>query len=359
MSSSAPAESSRYNPDRKSDLLLYDFLSTGLVPESLIRAGIRKMLGQKLKELDTDDCELQLQRTVQFKQELEQYPIAIATDLANNQHYEVPTEFFMHVLGPRMKYSSCLWNEAKDLPAAEEEMLCLSAARAEIRDGHKILDLGCGWGSFTLFAAEKYPDSSITAVSNSRSQKQFIEKKAAERGLVNIEVITADIKDLNLDRKFDRIVSVEMFEHAKNYQRLFAKVASWLEDDGKTFVHIFSHMIHQYHFGEEKNDWLARYFFSGGTMPSDLLFSLFNDDLVVRKHWRVNGLNYQKTADAWLENMQKNRKELELIIAATYGKDQQTRWWVYWRLFFLACSELWGYRNGNEWIVSHYLFEKR
>ena len=358
MSSSASAKS-RYSPDKKSDLLLYDFLATGLVPEFLIRAGIRQMLALKLNELRAEDAETQLQRTVEFKEELEQYPIAVATDLANNQHYEVPTEFFSHVLGPRMKYSSCSWNEANSLPEAEEEMLWTSARRADIQNGHKILDLGCGWGSFTLFAAEHFPDSSIVAVSNSRSQKQYIEQKAAEQGFGNVEVITADIKDLELQQRFDRVVSVEMFEHAKNYKSLFAKVAGWLEDDGKVFVHVFTHLVHQYHFGQQNDDWLARYFFTGGTMPSDMLFTLYNDDLIVKQHWRLNGRNYQKTADAWLENMHQNRTTVQKIIAKTYGEDQQKRWWIYWRLFFLSCSELWGYNQGNEWIVSHYLFEKR
>ena len=351
---------SRFRADEKSSLLLYDILATGLVPELAIRAGIKTMLAKKLQELNTDDPELLLQRTYQFKYALEKLPIAIDTDLANNQHYEVPTEFFQNILGLQMKYSCCLWNDAQNLDQAEEAMLWKSAQRAEIKDGHRILDLGCGWGSFTLFAAEHFPNSYITAVSNSRSQKVYIEQAASAKGLKNIEVITADIKDLELDSQlFDRIVSIEMFEHVKNYRLLFGKLNRWLKPEGKVFVHVFTHLIHQYHFDVDENDWLGRYFFSGGTMPSDMLFTLFNEDLLVKNHWRVNGLNYHKTSEAWLENMSRNRTAVQEIIAKTYGRDQQTRWWMYWRLFFLACSELWAYANGNEWIVSHYLFEKR
>ncbi len=349
----------KFSPDRQSNLMLYDLLATGLVPEPLVRAGIKNMLGKKLQELHEDDPQQQLENTRAFKEELEKLPIAIETDTANNQHYEVPTEFFLNILGPSMKYSCCLFENATTLAEAEEAMLDITMQRAELLNGQSILDLGCGWGSFTLYAAARLPDSQITAVSNSATQRQFIEGRAKERGLKNIEVITADIKDLELQRTFDRIVSVEMFEHAKNYRRLFAKVANWLKPDGKMFVHVFTHKTYQYHFAEEEHDWLGRYFFAGGTMPSDLLFSLFNDDIIVRKHWRVNGKHYQKTAEAWLQNMTRNKTIVKEIIKNTYGADQGTRWWVYWRLFFLACAELWGYDDGNQWIVSHYLFERR
>ncbi len=345
--------------DKKCDIVLYDLLSKGVVPEWLIRIGIRAMLRQKLATLAVEDAVLAQQLTQRFAEELKSYPIAVDTDSANTQHYEVPTEFFQLVLGPNMKYSCCLYEQGDDLEAAEKRMLEVTCRRADLHDGHRILDLGCGWGSFALHAAAKFPNSKITAVSNSHSQRQFIERQCSVRKLSNVQVLTRDINYLEFPGgSFDRIVSVEMFEHAKNYQRLLENISGWLSDDGKLFVHIFSHVLHQYHFGESEDDWLARYFFSGGTMPSHCLLFCFDEHLRVSECWQVNGTHYQKTAEAWLVNMSSNRDRVMKIIANTYGRDQAMRWWIYWRLFFLACAELWGYAGGKEWIVSHYRFEK-
>lgn len=348
-----------FTADKKSNMFLYDLLATGIVPQAFIRFGIREMLRQKLRQLDVDDSTVLRQRTRHFANELKTYPIAVETDSANTQHYEVPAEFFQFILGPNMKYSCCLFENGDDLEAAEERMLEVTCQRAKLHDGQRILDLGCGWGSFTIYSATKFPKSKITAVSNSHSQKQFIEQRAKQRNLTNIEVITADVNDLQFSAdSFDRIVSVEMFEHAKNYQRLLENLSCWLSDDGKLFVHIFSHVSHQYHYGESDDDWLARYFFTGGTMPSHLLLFDFDEHMKVRECWQVNGTHYHKTAEAWLDNMSSNRDRIMPVIAATYGAEQAKRWWMYWRLFFMACSELWGYAGGNEWIVSHYRFEK-
>lgn len=348
-----------YARDKKSNIVLYDLLATGVVPEAVIRVGIKEMLRHKLRDFKTADPDLLRQRTRKFAEELKSYPIAIETDSANTQHYEVPPEFFELILGPHMKYSCCLYEHGDDLKSAEARMLELTCLRAELQDGQRILDLGCGWGSFTIYAATRFPKSKITAVSNSHSQREFIERRAELHKLTNIQVLTEDVNHLQLSAgSFDRVVSVEMFEHAKNYELLLENISTWLNDDGKLFVHIFSHIAHQYHFGKNDDDWLARYFFAGGTMPSHSLLFQFDKHMKVSQSWQMDGSHYQKTAEAWLEKMSSNRNKLMKIIASTYGVGQEKRWWVYWRLFFLACSELWGYAGGNEWIVSHYRFEK-
>ena len=346
--------------DSKSNILLYDLLATGIVPESFIRLGINFLSTQKLAQYRLDDLQLRLERMSSFAEELRKQPIAIATDLANQQHYELPPQFFQNILGPQMKYSCCLWQTATDLVGAENDMLELTCERAEIVDGQKILDLGCGWGSFSLFAAKRFSSAKITAVSNSRLQGEFIKRRALALGLKNLKVITADINDYQTDECFDRVVSVEMFEHAKNYERLLANIASWLTYDGKLFVHIFAHTIHQYHFdSNDRGDWLTKYFFTGGTMPSDKLLFYFQKDMCIERHWCLNGRHYQKTAEAWLQNMQCNKNALMQVIADVYGEKQTKRWWIYWRLFFLACAQTFGFKSGKEWIVSHYLFNKR
>ena len=350
----------RYNVDQKSDMLIYDLIATGLVPQFLIRRGIRQMLKAKLQGFRLDNPEQIVQETRYFAEQLHSYPIAIETDRANTQHYEVPVAFFSNILGPAMKYSCCLFEEGDDLAAAEERMLALSCKRAEIVDGHSILDLGCDWGAMTLFCAQKFPQSQVTAVSNSRFQRQYIESKADQLGLTNVRVITCDINALSFPNDtFDRIISIEMFEHVKNYAVLLKNISSWLKAQGKLFVHIFTHAHYQYHFGQDSNDWLAKYFFSGGTMPSHQLLGCFDKDMKIVKDWKISGVHYQKTAESWLQNMNLHRQALMPILASTYGDQQVQRWWMYWRLFFLACSELWGYEHGREWGVSHYLFERR
>ncbi|MDH5581822.1 MAG: cyclopropane-fatty-acyl-phospholipid synthase family protein, partial [Bdellovibrionales bacterium] len=292
--------------------------------------------------------------------ELKNSPIAIETDKANDQHYMVPPEFFLISLGPRLKYSCCHWDKAKNLAEAEEEMLALTVERAQIKDGDKILELGHGWGAITLYMAEKFPNSSITAVSNSKFQGDFIKEKAKQKGLKNINIITADVSTFETEETFDRVISVEMFEHMRNYKTLLKNVSHWLNDNGTLFVHIFAHKEISYKFEfKDDSDWMSKYFFSGGIMPSEHLFYYFQDDLNIKEHWRVNGKHYGKTARAWLENMDRNEEKILNIFKAHYPKGEAKKWFNYWRVFFMSCEELWNYKDGNEWIVAHYLFEKR
>lgn len=337
---------------------IYRLLESNMVPDAVIRFGIRRMLAQKLAE-EERLCEKSEERKLtRFAEELKLQPIAIATAKANQQHYEVPTEFYKLVLGPRLKYSCAFWtDQTETLKQAEEAMLTLTCERAELTNNDmRILELGCGWGSLSLWMAERYPSAKILAISNSKTQKEHIDNEISQRGLKNLEVRTCDINDFTTTEKFDRVVSVEMFEHLKNYELLFERISDWLLPTGKLFVHIFSHRKFAYHYvNVDGNDWLTEHFFTGGMMPAENLFSYFQRDLAIEKQWRVNGSHYQKTCAAWLANMDGNRSEIEPILSATYGKEVR-RWWVYWRLFFLACEELFNFKNGEEWIVSHYLF---
>ncbi len=330
------------------------------VPDFLLRSGIRKLLKQRLRDENKGDTEAQQAHLMALIEQLKASPIAVNTADANEQHYEVPTQFYQYCLGKNLKYSSCYYKPGvTELDQAEDDMLELTCQRAELQNGQQVLELGCGWGSFSLYMAAKYPESEFTVVSNSRTQKVFIDLAANERGIKNLTVITADMNTFSIDKQFDRVVSVEMFEHMRNYARLMKKVASFLKSDGKLFIHIFTHKEYAYLFEViDETDWMSKYFFTGGIMPSDDLMFYFNDDLVVEKHWHVNGTHYGKTAEAWLKNMDKHRTEIIPLFEETYGKDQALKWWVYWRLFYMACAELWNYNNGNEWIVSHYLFHK-
>ena len=351
-----------------SQSLAMRLLEADRVPDWLIRNRIRALLAQRLREEDRGDPERQQAHLMDLVRSLRESPIAIHTAEANEQHYEVPTDFYLHVLGKHLKYSSCYYDDfditraATNLDAAEARMLALTCERAGLRDDDRILELGCGWGSLSLWMAAHYPNSRITAVSNSRTQKLHIDARAAERGLHNLEIVTCDVNRLEFpaDTRFDRVVSVEMFEHMRNYETLLGRVASWMNANATLFVHIFTHHEYAYPFlVRDESDWMARYFFTGGIMPSDDLLLYFQKDLRLRDHWQVDGRHYQLTSEAWLQKMDANRAAVFPTLVSAYGADQAVKWWVYWRVFFMSCAELFGYRSGREWLVSHYLFEKR
>lgn len=337
---------------------LINMIEQGYLPDSIVRAGIRKLCRQRLIEEKANDVELASERYNEFLEELKQSPLAIDTDKANEQHYEVDADFYHLALGARRKYSSSYYHGNESLDQAEENMLALYLERGQFSDGQDILELGCGWGSITLYLAEKLPNSKITAVSNSNSQRRYIMGQCKERGFDHVEVITCDINDLKLEQQFDRVISIEMFEHVRNYQNLFKNISGWLKDDGHLFVHVFCHRYLMYPFIAEGDDnWMAKYFFSGGQMPAVDTFSHFQQHLQLERRWVNSGQHYEKTSNHWLENMDKNKSKIMPIFEKTYGADAKL-WFQRWRIFFMSCAELFGYNEGKEWLVSHYLFRK-
>ena len=332
----------------------------GLAPDPPMRLGLRRPMGQRLREESLDRGEAEFARYRRCLDDLRGSAVALATDKANEQHYEVPAAFFTQVLGPNLKYSCCQWDPAtRTLGEAEERMLALTCERAQLADGQDVLELGCGWGSLTLWMAARYPRSRITAVSNSASQREFILARARERRLGNVDVITADVNAFAAPGTYDRVVSVEMFEHVRNYAVLMGRIAGWLREGGRLFVHIFCHRTLMYPFTTEReDDWMGRHFFTGGLMPSEHTLLYFQRDLRLEEQWRVAGTHYERTSNAWLALMDERRLPVMDALAAAYGSADAERWFHRWRMFFMACAELFGYAGGTEWFVAHYRFAK-
>lgn len=338
-----------------------DLAERGMIPTGILRLGIRRMCGERLRQTAGWDCEREQAETERFVEWMRGGPIAEETDAANAQHYEVPAEFFELVLGPRRKYSCCYYGAGtSSLADAEERSLALTCEHAELADGQRILELGCGWGSLSLWMAERYPRSEITGVSNSHSQRKFIEGEAERRGLRNLRIVTEDVNRYEPGGRFDRIVSVEMFEHLRNHEEMLKRIARWLERDGKMLMHIFTMRGVPYPFETEgEANWMGRYFFTGGIMPSEELPLRFQRDLLCRRQWKWSGEHYQKTAEGWLTNLEWNKPRVLELLEKTYGRDEGRRWFYRWRMFFVAVAELFGYRQGSVWGVTHTLFERR
>jgi cyclopropane-fatty-acyl-phospholipid synthase len=339
---------------------LIQLAEKGILPDLFIRFGIRSLCRKRLgwakklgHEALEDDHHLWVEK-------LKKSPIALVPEKANEQHYEVPPDFFEQVLGKHLKYSSGYWSDGIDtLDQSEKAMLDITCRRADLKDGMNILELGSGWGSLTCFMAKLLPNATITTVSNSQDQGEYIINRCHQSDIKNVNVITADMNDFKIDDVFDRVVSVEMFEHMRNYQKLLRKIHSFLKPEGKLFVHIFSHKLLLYPFEDNgPSDWMSREFFSGGLMPSHRLLLHFQKDLNIEKVWRISGTHYSQTSWAWLEKMDQRKANIIDIFSKTYGYKNAKIWWQRWRIFFMSCAELFGINHGNEWGVSHYLFVK-
>ena len=341
--------------------LALEWTERGMVPDAVVRAGIRRLLRQRLDEIGAHDSARAAERSESFVASLSQAPLALLADKANEQHYELPPAFFAAVLGRHLKYSCGWWAEGvTDLDAAEAAALQATCERAELADGQRVLELGCGWGSLSLWMAERYPHSRITSVSNSHAQRAFIQAEAMRRGLSNLQIVTCDINRFASDARFDRVVSVEMFEHLRNWPEAFRRVRGWLEPDGRFFMHVFVHRSTPYAFEpRDDSDWMSRHFFSGGMMPSDDLALRCQDDLRVRRRWRWDGTHYARTGQAWLDRMDHQRPAVWRALQQAYGPEHAGLWWMRWRLFFMSCAELFAHDSGQQWWVAHYLFDAR
>jgi cyclopropane-fatty-acyl-phospholipid synthase len=339
----------------------------GLVPDALARAGMRRLIQKRLDDEAASNPELRAETIRQLVRDWSEGDIAEQTDAANAQHYEVPAEFFLRSLGERLKYSCCYYPTGTEtLEQAENAMLALYAERAQLQDGMRVLDIGCGWGSLTLWLAEHYPAMEIVSVSNSNGQREFIEQQAASKGLTNIHVITCDINvfdpaDHDEAAGFDRALSVEMFEHMRNYKELLHRISTWLKPEGLLFVHIFAHPHLAYPYEDRSStDWMTRYFFSGGVMPSQHLLMHFQEHMQIADHWWVGGQHYEKTSNHWLERMDAERARILPLFEQAYGNARDGKlWFQRWRMFYMAVAEFFGYRDGQEWGVGHYLFRPR
>lgn len=336
-------------------------LQRGLLPDWAVRAGIRRLLRTRLRREKARVQGHPARALERYAAQLREEPIAIETDQANTQHYEVPAAFFETVLGEHRKYSCGLWEEGTtDLSKAEAAMLRMTVERGELRDGMRVLDLGCGWGSLTFWIAEHFPACEIVAVSNSNEQRRSIEKRCNERGYENVRVLTCDVNDLDPGQTFDRVFSIEMFEHVRNYEALLARCAKWLKPEGRAFVHIFVHQTYAYPFDDhDTGSWMARHFFTGGQMPADQLLYEFQNDLEIERHWTVNGTHYARTARAWLDRLADHQGTLRRVLTRDGDPASGRRALAGWRIFFMACEELWGFEQGAEWYVAHYLLRPR
>jgi cyclopropane-fatty-acyl-phospholipid synthase len=341
---------------------LIGWAERGLLPDALLRWGVRRLCAQRLAAERAGGPGEEAVRFQRCLAGLRAEEIAVHTDAANVQHYELPPEFFAHCLGRRLKYSSAYYPTGNEtLDEAEEAMLALYGQRAELEDGQDILELGCGWGSLTLWMAERYPNARICAVSNSTPQRQHIEARCRERGFTNVRVVTQDVNRLELPAAgFDRCVSIEMFEHMRNYDMLLARIACWLRPQGKLFVHIFAHRTLMYPFETAGRDnWMGRHFFTGGLMPATDTLLWFQSDLQVEQHWQLEGTHYERTANHWLGNQDSRRDAVLEVLARFYGVRNASLWFQRWRMFWMACAETFGYDNGREWLVAHYRLTHR
>ena len=338
---------------------LIELSEQGRLPDSMVRYGIRRLCKKRLKDEFIGHPEHQQDRFQTLIEELRCSPIAIETDAANEQHYEVATDFYLASLGKRLKYSCAYYPDSNTtLDQAEEEMLALYSQRAELGNDQKILELGCGWGSLTLWMAEKYPRSKITAVSNSSSQKSYIDHLCLKAGFNNVTVITADVNFLELESaQFDRVISIEMFEHMRNYRQLFERISDWLTSEGKLFLHIFAHRNVMYPFDvKSEQDWMSKYFFTGGLMPSIDTLLHFQEQLKIECRWLISGQHYEKTCNHWLENTDNNKDRIIDAFKENFTEQEAKLWFHRWRIFYMSCAELFGLDNGRQWLVAHYLF---